>query len=213
MKNSEEIEKVKSELDKYYNQKDAYQKRFDELTELLKPVPRNRKKLHTTQLSPSLSPRERKVLRAEREDLKHQLFLIGEEIAAGEKALSRLTGKSRNYSKEKMLRSKADGREYTKRNKHLIKAKLLKAINTFYQDSETSTISNIRTFARSDSPEALKMFKREFGLILEAIDPDTFIMCTGLLADELYGAAKLTISTRNASFRGPFEELVMPDDQ
>ena len=211
MKNAEEIKAVRSDLYLRYNQKDAYQKRLDEITGLLKPVSRSSKKIHTTQPSQSPLPRERKVLRAERDDLDHQLFLVSEEIAAGEEKLSRLTGKSCNYSKEKKLRSKANGPNYVKNNKHVFRSKLLKALNKFYQTADPETISKIRTFARSTAHDAPKTFKWEFGNILEAIDSETFILCSGLLGDELYEAARLTILSKNAAFKGTFEELIMPE--
>lgn len=212
MEKAEQITTVKSDLDNLYNQEEDYDKRLNEVKRVLKPVSRSRKKLHTTHTSESVSPREKKVLRAERDDLEHQLFLVGEEIAAKERELSRLTGKSSAYSKEKMLRSKANGRNYIKRNKHLIKAKMLKALNTFHQNSGPELISNIRVLARSNDPEGLKLFKQEFGAVLEAVDVETYILCSGLLSDTLYDAARLTILSKSASFRGDFEELVVPEE-
>jgi len=211
MKNAELIRTVKSALDNLYLQKTDYDSRLNELKQLLKPVSRSLKKLHSTKSSPQVQPRDKKVLKAERDDLDHQRFLVNEEIALNESELSRLTGKSSKHSKAIKLRSKANGRDYTKRNKHLIKAKMLKAINTFRQTSDSELISNIRVLARATDPDGMKLFKQEFGAILEAIDVETYILCSGLLSDVLYNAARLTILSKSASFKGDFEELVMPE--
>lgn len=213
MKNAEMIRTVKSALDNLYQQKTDYDSRLNELKQLLKPVSRSLKKLHSTKSSPQVQPRDKKVLKAERDDLDHQQFLVKEEIALNESELSRLTGKSSKHSKEIKLRSKANGRDYTKRNKHLIKAKMLKAINTFRQTSDSELISNIRVLARATDPDGLKLFRQEFGAVLEAIDVETFILCSGLLSEVLYNAARLTILSKSASFKGDFEELVMPDSE
>lgn len=212
MKNAEDIKLVKSALDNDYQQRDDYQKRLNEIDDLLKPVSRNRKKLHTTLSSPAIQPRERKILRAERRDIRRQLNLLREVISEGEANLSRLTGKSSQYSKVRELYDKANGKNYTKRNKNVFTSKLLSALNKFYQTSDPETISKIRSLARSSAPDASKTFKQEFGNILEVIDVQTFIMCTGLLSDELYGAVRLTILSKSAAFRGVFEELVMPEE-
>lgn len=212
MKNAEQIKVVSSDLDENYDKRDAYQKRFDEITELLKPVSRNRKKLHTTQSSQPIPPRERKILRAERDDIHRQLNLRREVIADGEAKLSSLTGKSSQYSKVRELFDKANGKDYTKRYKNLFTSLMLNALNKFYQTSDPETISKIRSLARSTDPDTLKTFKWEFGNILEEIDPHTFIMCTGLLSDELYTSAMLTIRSKSAAFRGPFEELIVPEE-
>ena len=94
MKNAEQITLVKSELDGFYQQEADYAERLSDLRQVLKPVSRSRKKLHTTKTSDSVPPRDKKVLRAERDDIDHQLFLVREEIALKESELSRLTGKS-----------------------------------------------------------------------------------------------------------------------
>ena len=213
MKNAEAIKAVKSDLDNDYDQRDSYQKRFTEIDDLLKPVSRNRKKLHTTQSSPTLQPREKKVLRAERRDIRRQLNLLREVIAEGEAKLSSLTGKSFQYTKVRELYDKANGKDYTKRNKNLFNSLMLNALNKFYQTYNPETISRIRSLARSNAPVALKTFKWEFGNILEEVDPHTFIMCSGLLADELYTSARLTILSKSASFKGDFEELVVPEEE
>jgi hypothetical protein len=212
MKNAEDIKVVKSALDNDYQQRDNYQQRLDEINDLLKPVSRNRKKLHTTSSSQPIPTRERKILRAERADILRQLNLLREVIADGESKLSSLTGKSSQYSKARELYDKANGKDYVKRNKNLFTSMMLKALNKFYQEAELETISRIRSLARSNAPDALKTFKWEFGIVLESVDPHTFIMCSGLLADQLYGAARLTILSKSAAFRGPFEELIMPDE-
>lgn len=210
MKNAEQISTVKLKLDTLYQQRDDYKKRQKVLKQIVKPVSRSLKKLHTTKSSPQVQPRDKKVFKAELDDLDHQLFLTGEEIALNESELSRLTGKSSKHSKEIKLRSKANGKDYLKRNRHLINAKMLKAINSFRQTSDAKTISKIRVLARATDPVGLKLFKQEFGAILEAIDVQTFILCGGLLSDVLYSAARLTILSKSASFKGDFEELVMP---
>ena len=213
MKNAEQIRTVKPKLDNRYQQKEDYKKRQKVLKQIVKPVSRSLKKLHTTKSSPQVQPRDKKVFKAELDDLEHQLFLIGEEIALNESELSRLTGKSSKHSKEIKLRSKANGRDYTKRNKHLISAKMLKAINTFRQTSDAELISKIRALARATDPEGFKLFKQEFGAVLEAIDVETFILCSGLLSDFLYSAARLTILSKSSSFKGDFEELVVPEEE
>jgi hypothetical protein len=213
MKNAEEIKVVSSDLDENCDKRDAYQKRFDEITELLKPVSRNRKKLHTTQSSQPIPPSEKKVLRAERADIHRQLNLRREVIAAGEEKLTGLTGKSSQYSKVREMYDKAHGKDYTKRNKNLFNSKLLKALNTFYKSSEPETISKIRSLARSNAPNALKTFKLEFGVVLQVVDVETFIFCSGLLSDVLYTSAMLTIRSKSAAFRGPLEELIMPSEE
>lgn len=213
MKNAEQIKTVKSVLDNLYQKKAELVKRRNELKQILKPVSRSLKKIHSSNSSLIVQPREKKVLRSELADIEHQLFLIGEEIALNESDLSRLTGKSSKHSKEIKLRSKANGRDYTKRNKHLIRAKMLKAINSFRQTSDAETISKIRKLAQSKSPNATKTFKLEFGKIVQGLDLHTFILCTGLLSDELYGAARLTILSKSASFKGDFEELIMPKSE
>jgi len=210
MKNAEQIKTVKSVLDNLYQGKADHVKRRNELKQILKPVSRSLKKIHSTNSSPQVQPREKKVFRAELKDTEHQLFLIGEEIALNESELSRLTGKSIKHSKEINLRSKANGRNYTKRNKYLISNKMLKVINTFRQTSDAETISQIRKLAQSKASDASKTFKLEFGKIVQGLDLETFTMCSGLLSDELYEAARLTILSKNASFKGDFEELVMP---
>jgi hypothetical protein len=90
---------------------------------------------------------------------------------------------------------------------------MLKAINTFRQTSDAAIISDIRVLARATDPDGLKLFKQEFGAVLEAIDVETYILCSGLLSDVLYSAARLTILSKSASFKGNFEELVMPDGE
>jgi len=210
MRNAEQISSVKIDLDKLYVHDSDLKGRVLEIKQLTKPVSRNQKKLHTTETTSSIAPRDKKILKAELADITHQLFLIGEEIASKESELSRLTGKSSEFSKESKLRSKANGKDYTKRNKHLISAKMLKAINSFRQTSDAETISKIRKLAQSKTPDAIKTFKLEFGKIVQGLDLPTFIMCSGLLSDELYRAAMLTILSKSASFKGDFEELVMP---
>lgn len=211
MKNAEQITTVKVDLEKLYAHEANLKRRILEIRQILKPVSRNRKKLHTTESTPSIPPREKKVQKAERDDIDDQLFSLHEEIVAQEAELSRLTGKSSDFSKQSKIRSKANGRDYTKRNKHLIKAKMLKAINTFRQTSDSELISNIRVLARATDPDGMKLFKQEFGGVLEAIDVETYILCSGLLSDVLYNAARLTILSKSASFKGDFEELVMPE--
>jgi hypothetical protein len=213
MKNAEQIRTVKLKLDTLYQQRDDYKKRQKVLKQILKPVSRSLKKLHTTKSSPQAQPRDKKVFKAEQDDLDHQLFLTGEEIALNESELSRLTGKSSKHSKEIKLRSKANGRDYTKRNKPLFTSKMLKVLNTFRQTSDAELISNIRVLARATDPDGFKLFKQEFGAVVEAIDVETFILCSGLLSDFLYSAARLTILSKSASFKGDFEELVMPEEK
>lgn len=212
MKFAEEIKSQRSDLDKHYKDDEDLKKRLREINLLLKPISRSRKNLHTSQSYPTLQPREKKILRAERRDIRRQLNLLKEVIAEGESNLSSLTGKSIQYSKVRELYDKANGKDYTKRNKNLFKSLLLNALNKFYQEADPETVSRIRSLARSNAPDALKTFKWEFGNILEVIDVKTFIMCSGLLSDELYGAVRLTILSRGASFRGVFEELVMPEE-
>lgn len=212
MKYAEEIKSLRSDLDKHYKDEEDLKKRLREINLLLKPISRSRKNLHTSQSYPTLQPREKKILRAERRDIRRQLNLLKEVTVEGESKLSSLTGKSIQYSKVRELYDKANGKNYTKRNRNVFTSKLLNALNKFYQTSDPETISEIRSLARSSAPDASKTFKQEFGNILEAIDVETFIMCSGLLSEELYGAVRLTILSRSASFRGVFEELVMPEE-
>ena len=213
MKNAEQIRTVKPKLDNLYQHKEDYKKRQKVLKQIVKPVSRSLKKLHTTKSSPQVQPRDKKVFKAELDDLEHQLFLIGEEIALNESELSRLTGKSSRHSKEIKLRSKANGRDYTKRNKHLFTSKMLKVLNTFRQTSDAELISKIRALAKANDPDGFKLFKQEFGAVVEAIDVETFILCSGLLSDFLYSAARLTILSKSSSFKGDFEELVLPEEE
>ena len=71
-----------------------------EIKQLTKPVSRNQKKLHTTETTSSIAPRDKKILKAELADITHQLFLIGEEIASKESELSRLQGNLQSSQKK-----------------------------------------------------------------------------------------------------------------
>ena len=185
--------------------------RLDEINSLLKPESRELKKIQGLGKNTPPTATERKNLRVERKMIVRQLFLIGEEKAAKGKRLSELTGSAIRKEDKGLLYDKANADNYLKRNKHLIKAKMLKAINTFRQTSDAELVSNIRRLARATDPDGLKLFKQEFGKVLEAIDVETFILCSGLLSDVIYNAARLTILSKSASFKGDFEELVMPE--
>ncbi|MBK9097522.1 MAG: hypothetical protein IPM14_05210 [bacterium] len=187
--------------------------RLDEINSLLKPESRELKKIQGLGKQNSPTVTERKNLRVERKKIERQLFLIREEKAKQGKRLSDLTGSAIRKESKGLLYDKANADNYLKRNKHLIKAKMLKAINTFRQTSGAEEISYIRRLARATDPDGLKLFKQEFGAILEAIDVETYILCSGLLSDVLYSASRLTFLSKSASFKGVFEELVMPEEE
>ena len=48
----------------------------------------------------------------------------------------------------------------------------------------------MRNLAKDGTEEGKKIFKENFGDVLDAIDPDTFILCSGRLSKMLYEAAR-----------------------
>ena len=187
--------------------------RLDEINALLKPESRELKKIQGLGKQTPPTVTERKNLRVERKKIVRQLFLIGEEKAAKEKRLSELTGSAIKKEDKALLYDKANADNYLRKNRHLIQAKMLKAINTFRKTADAETKSKIRILARSTSPDRSKLFKQEFGNILEAIDESTFILCSGLLAATLYEATRLTILSVRPSFTGKISELIMPAEE
>jgi hypothetical protein len=187
--------------------------RLGEINTRLKPESRELKKIQGLGKQTPPTATERNNLRVEKKKIVRQLFLIGEEKAAKRKRLSELTGSAIKKEDKGLLYDKANADYYLKRNKHLISAKMLKAINTFRQTSDVELISKIRVLARATDPDGFKLFKQEFGKVLEAIDVETFILCSGLLSDVLYSSARLTILSKSASFKGDFEELVVPEEE
>lgn len=203
---------VNDELHILYQRQSKLIERKVEVDSKLRPESRESKKIPGIGKQNSPSRTERKNLRVERKAIVRQLFLVGEEIEAKEKRLSQLVGSSIKREDRGLLYDKANADNYLRKNQHLIKAKMLKVINTFRKTADAETKSKIRTLARSANPDSLKIFKQEFGVIIEAIDVATFILCSGLLSDTLYRAAMLTILSVGPSFTGEITELIMPEE-
>ena len=210
---SAKINAVTKDIEKGNTRLSSLTVRKGEIDLLLKPLTRESKKIPGFGNPTPPSRTERKNLRAERKAIVRQIFLVKEEIETNEQKLSQLTGRVIRREDINLLYDKANAGHYLKKNKHLIKAKMLKSINTFRKTADTSTIARIRSLARSNEPNSLQNFKQEFGPILEAVDLETFILCSGLLANTLYQAARLTILSKSASFKGELEELVMPAEE
>ncbi len=209
---TDQIKGVNDELHILYQRQSKLMERKVEIDLKLKPESRESKKIPGIGKQNSPNRTERKNLRMERKAIVRQLFLVGEEIEAKENRLSQLTRSSIKSEERGLLYDKANADNYLRKNPNLIRAKMLKAINTFRKTSDAETISKIRTLARSANPNRSKLFKQEFGNILEAIDESTFILCSGLLVDTLYEAARLTISSVRPSFTDEITELIMPEE-
>lgn len=210
IKKSAEMKEVNADITDLKTRKSNLLREKEEIDSELKPESRERKKIPGIGKQNPPDRTKRKNLRARRKWIIRQLFLTGEDLEAKEKRLSQLTGSSIKSDERGLLYDKANADNYLRKNQHLIRAKMLKAINLFRENSDPATISKIRTLARSSHPDRTILFKQEFGKILEEIDESTYILCSGLLSNTLYEAARLTLLSVGPSFDGKIELLVLP---
>ena len=184
--------------------------RKDNISMQLKPVPRFRSKSLSLPALPKLTAVERRSLRDEKKKIKAEIVKVADLLYQADLYYTKLTDRSILESGKEELVNKANSKKYTGQNSHLFKRKLLSAINAVINSKKRTDVIALRNLAKDGSDEGKKIFKQKFGNVLDEIDPDTFILCSGRLSKMLYEAARLTLVEWNPKAKGDVEELTMP---
>lgn len=210
---TKKIKAQKIKCEEFDNQLKKLVARKEDIDMQLKPVPRFRGKSQSLPALSKLSAVERKTLREEKERIKNEVIKITDLLKRAEKKYSDLTGQSIKSLKLEQLKNKSNSKTYVGQNENMFRRILLKSLNTFVKDYKNSEVVEIQKIAKNNSEGGKKRFKEVFGSTLLEIDMHAYIMCSGLLSEKLFEAARLTLSKWNSRSKAEIEELIIPENQ
>jgi hypothetical protein len=205
-KKSKQFDSLRNEIAGMDSEIEELKKKKSDLQSKIKPVRRVVRKFNPNGIEFIItSPVERKAIRHEVKLIKNQLILKEDELAKKKAAYS---GYSVNLSDEMKiaeLRNKAQSKNWIKRNRWSVEARVLKALNKL-KTEEIDNLRELAKLARSNAKESKMNFDNALQSTLDAVDPETSILCSHELRSVMYEAIRNTLSKWNS--RSEFTALL-----
>jgi len=180
------------------------------LQEQIKPVRKVVKRFNPDGKEfPKISPETRKTIR-------HTIKLITNQIILKEDLLWHKKSQFSVYSdavseemKKNGLINKAQSLHWTTRNGWSIKGRLIRFLNNLLNENRTQ-INELSRLAKSTAENSKEDFSKFLKEVLDEIDPETSILCSYRLKNELYEALRLTLLSWDPESGAEFTELILP---
>jgi hypothetical protein len=208
IKNADTIKLVRKELDEYYDKKRELKDQLKVIKKSIAPVSRTKQKIRVIELDEKPERAERKELRAKKEEIEEQLFLINDHIEDKEAELSRLTGTSIQYIKKRKLYNKSQSRRYVRNNSHLIRHKLIRFLNQCTDSEHKTELMDLKLKASDTSDEGIQQFSESLRELMDKVNAETAIMCSGVAKKDSYESIRLTLLKWDPEVETQIDELV-----
>lgn len=209
---SSKLQSLQADITKEEIDVDSIKSQRTELQKQIKPIRVSVKKFNPDGLKfASVAPHDRKAIRYQIKMLTNQL-IIKNDLLAGKKAeFAKYSVSVSAMMKKLELKNKAQSKDWTKRNRWSIEARIVKTLNAI----KAKNISKLRELAKlaaaknADSKEA---FDKMLQQTLDTFDQETSILCSYELRSSLYASIRATLKTWNSKKATEFTTLTVVKD-
>lgn len=176
---------------------------------ILKPVRRIDKESSFVEINP-LSKEERKKIRALLKIIKEEMRTLRDQRYEKYNEFTALCEVVGEEADRKELARRANSKEYLKQNAWSIRGRVINTLNAARKKNLVQ-LKALATLAKSRSKKADEQFNPRLSDLLDATDPETYVLCSGLMRPELYEAIRLTLKAWDSRRAAEFTELIMPE--
>ena len=210
-KSTKEFNLSRSLITELETEIDTLKKQKERLQETVKPIRRMERKFNPDGIVMVSCPtHDRKGIRHEIRVLTNQLILKEDQLMSKKNELAAYSNQISIDMKKAELVNKAQSRQWTKRNRWSIEARIVKTLNKL-RSEDIKGLRELATLAKSKAANSKITFNNALQTTLDEYDPETSILCSYELRSVMYEAIRTSLMEWDNRKAPEFSKLKFTD--
>jgi len=209
---SSQLQTLQAEITKLDEEVETLKTQRAELRKQIKPIRKSVKKFNPDGITYTpVAPHDRKAIRLQIKVLTNQIILKEDSLATIKAAFAKYSDSVSAMMKKSELVNKAQSKNWTKRNRWSIEARIVKTLNKISVEN-IAILQDLARMANSETDDSKVLFDTKLQKTLDDFDAETSILCSYELKNDLYAVIYLTLKNWDSEKVPAFEKLVVVED-
>jgi septal ring factor EnvC (AmiA/AmiB activator) len=209
---SSKLQSLQADITKEEIDIDEFKTQRAELQKQIKPIRVSVKKFNPNGLKfTSVAPHDRKAIRHQIKVFTNQIILKEDTLATKKAGFAKYSDSVSAMMKKSELVNKAQSKNWTKRNRWSIEARIVKTLNRIKAEN-ISTLRELAKLAAAKKADSKEAFDKMLQDTLDEYDQETSILSSYQLRSSLYASIRATLKTWDSKKAGEFTALTVVKD-